>query len=343
MSGGVDSSVAAAQLLDDGHDVVGATLKLWGGESDQGCCSVGDVEDARRVAQVLGIDHHVFNYTEEFEARVVDPFVRAHARAETPNPCIECNRHLKFDLLAERAWRLGFDALATGHHARVVQRDGRNQLARGKDHKKDQSYVLGFLDASVLDRLLLPVGEMTKDEVRLVAESRGLRTWDKPDSQDVCFITAEAGREGFLARRTALTPADVVDARSGEVVGEVRSAELVTVGQRRGIVPGRDGQRRYVTQVDLASRRVLVDLESAVMTTTIPLTAESLHTTRDPLDDGERILVQCSAHGPLLPATFRFDRLELDAPVRRVAPGQAVVIYTVENDPLVRGAALVSR
>jgi tRNA-specific 2-thiouridylase len=125
MSGGVDSSVAAGLLLEQGHEVVGATLKLWGGVSDSGCCSVADVDDARRVAQMLGIDHHVFNYTEEFERHVVAPFVEAYAAGRSPNPCIECNRHIKFDLLFERARRLGFDAVATGHHAQVLARDGR--------------------------------------------------------------------------------------------------------------------------------------------------------------------------------------------------------------------------
>ncbi len=145
MSGGVDSSVAAALLVEAGHDVVGATLKLWGGASDSGCCSVSDVDDARRVAQCLGVDHHVFNYTEEFERHVVGPFVASQLAGNSPNPCIECNRHIKFDPLMDRAWRLGFDVVATGHHARVVDVGGRRALARGADEAKDQSYVLGYL------------------------------------------------------------------------------------------------------------------------------------------------------------------------------------------------------
>src|SRR4051794_9314209 len=145
MSGGVDSSVAGALLLEQGHDVVGVTMKLWGGKSDSGCCSVGDVEDARRVAQQLGIDHWVFNFGDEFDAHVVQPYVADHAAGATPNPCIECNRHLKFDTLLERADALGFDAVATGHHARVVERDGAYRLVRGADAAKDQSYVLYML------------------------------------------------------------------------------------------------------------------------------------------------------------------------------------------------------
>jgi tRNA-specific 2-thiouridylase len=188
LSGGVDSSVAAALLRDEGHDVVGATMKLWGGASDSGCCSVSDVDDARRVADRLEIDHHVFNFTEEFEEHVVAPYVSAHAEGLTPNPCIECNRHLKFASFLDRALRLGFDAVATGHHARVVHGGGHPRLLRGADPAKDQSYVLSCLTARELTRLRLPIGSMTKPEVRAVAASLGLATAAKPDSQDVCFV-----------------------------------------------------------------------------------------------------------------------------------------------------------
>ena len=255
MSGGVDSSVAAGLLIEAGHEVVGATLKLWGGAADSGCCSVADVDDARRVAQMLGIDHHIFNYTEEFERHVVAPFVAGHAAGRTPNPCIECNRHIKFDLLFDRAKRLGFDVVATGHHAQVVARDGKHLLARGADDQKDQSYVLGYLTEAELSMLLLPIGAMTKDEVRVHAEGLGLRTWNKPDSQDVCFIEASKGREVFLRQRLTPTPATIVDRSTGDVLGAVDAAELVTVGQRRGVVPGRDGEKRYVAKVDLLTRR----------------------------------------------------------------------------------------
>src|SRR5487761_1531458 len=175
MSGGVDSSVAAALLLAEGHDVVGATMKLWGGPSDSGCCSVADVEDARRVAQQLGIDHHVFNFTDDFDRHVVAPYVAGHAQARTPNPCIACNTHLKFDVFLERALVLGFDAIATGHHARVTAEAAPAgttwHLQRGLDKAKDQSYVLYMLGQAQLSRLLLPIGEMAKEEVRRLAAS----------------------------------------------------------------------------------------------------------------------------------------------------------------------------
>ena len=199
MSGGVDSSTAAALLLEQGHEVVGATLKLWGGVSDSGCCSVADVEDARRVAQTLGIDHHVFNYTEEFERHVVAPFVEGHLAGESPNPCIECNRHIKFDLLFERADAPRLRRRGDGSPRPSRRARRRAPLVRGADDQKDQSYVLGYLREDQLAMLLLPIGHLAKSDVRAHAERLGLRTWDKPDSQDVCFIEASKGREVFLA------------------------------------------------------------------------------------------------------------------------------------------------
>ena len=344
MSGGVDSSVAAGLLLEQGHDVVGATLKLWGGVSDSGCCSVADVDDARRVAQILGVDHHVFNYSEEFERHVVTPFVEEHALGHSPNPCIECNRHIKFDLLFERALRLGFDAVATGHHARVVNSDGEHRLVRGVDALKDQSYVLGYLEEHQLAMLLLPIGVMTKSDVRSHAERMGLRTWDKPDSQDVCFIERSKGREVFLRQRIALTPATIVDRVSGEVVGMTSAAELMTVGQRRGVLPGRDGERRYVATVDVTRRRVEIGRLEDILVTTMLLDEISLTFAHDDPGDGTVVLAQWSAHGVSQPATLRHDTrwwLELHQPVRPVAVGQSVVMYRLDDPDVVVGAALV--
>ncbi len=277
MSGGVDSSVAAALLVEQGHDVVGATLKLWGGESDSGCCSVADVDDARRVAQQLGIDHHVFNLTEEFDRQVVTPYIDAHAQGRTPNPCIECNRSIKFDRLLERADRLGFARLATGHHARVT-RDGAAglglrpglRLRRGADADKDQSYVLSMLGQAELGRVIFPVGEMTKSAVRAHAVRLGLRTAGKPDSQDVCFIGSVEGRQGFLADKLQFHPAEVTNGK-GETVGSVDAVELVTVGQRRGMGHGTDGARRYVIAVDVPARRVTVGSAAEAMTASVTL------------------------------------------------------------------------
>ena len=338
--------MAAGLLLEEGHEVIGATLKLWGGVSDSGCCSVADVDDARRVAQMLGIDHHVFNYTEEFERHVVVPFVEGHASGLTPNPCIECNRHIKFDLLFERAQRLGFDAVATGHHAQVVERAGRRYLTRGADAAKDQSYVLGFLRESQLAMLRLPIGALTKDVVRSHAERLGLRTWNKPDSQDVCFIEASKGREVFLRQRINVTPAKIVDRATGEVLGEVPAAELVTVGQRRGIGAGTDGEKRYVAAVDVVAQRVEVGTLDEIMVTELALEASSVSFSHDVLVDGTVVLVQCSAHGRARFATVNSSprwSLTLHAPDRPVAPGQTVVFYRPDDPDVVTGAGIVAR
>jgi len=345
MSGGVDSSVAAGLLIEQGHEVVGATLKLWGGVSDSGCCSVADVDDARRVAQTLGVDHHVFNYSEEFERHVVTPFVEGHLAGQSPNPCIECNRHIKFDLLFERAHRLGFDAVATGHHAQVVSRDGSHYLVRGADDQKDQSYVLGYLRAEQLAMLLLPIGHLNKSDVRANAARLGLRTWDKPDSQDVCFIEASKGREVFLRQRATLTSATIVDAVTGEELGVNDAAELMTVGQRRGVLPGRDGEKRYVSRVDLVAKRVEVGRLNEILISSLHLDEASLTFARGTLRDGDSVLVQCSAHGRVQMATLRHDNrwwLELHAPTRPVAAGQSVVLYSVDDPTVVEGAAIVT-
>jgi len=327
MSGGVDSSVAAALLAEAGHDVVGATMKLWGGPSDSGCCSVADVDDARRVAQQLGITHHVFNFTADFDARVVEPYVAAHASGRTPNPCIDCNRHLKFDRFLRRARQLGFDAVATGHHARMVtSAGGRRRLVRGRDRAKDQSYVLSVLSGEQLARCLLPVGELTKPEVRGHARALGLRTAAKPDSQDVCFITATGGRQGFLTPRMELHPGRIVEATTGRTVGSVPAVELVTVGQRRGL--GGEGRRRYAVEVDVAAGAVVVASEEDAFTESVGIRGTTW--LEGPLVPGSPVLVQLSAHGRALDAVFEGGRVRFAQPHRPVAPGQTVALYEAD-------------
>ena len=345
MSGGVDSSVAAALLREQGHDVVGVTMRLWGGESDTGCCSVSDVDDARRVAQQLDIDHLVFNFTDDFHSSVVEPYVADHVRGVTPNPCIECNRHLKFDRLHERAMVLGFDAIATGHHARIVEIDGECRLARGRDRDKDQSYVVHMLDQEHLRRTLFPVGDMTKSDVREYARRLGLRTASKPDSQDVCFITSSrdaegrTGRVSFLGRRIPLHPGEIVD-EQGNPVGAVDAVELVTLGQRRG-VGGGGGTKRFVVDVDVEARKVVVGPEPMLLVT-------------EEIVDGVtwgskavrgRVWVQCSAHGA--PRSAEIELMDADSvvvrwstPERRVSPGQSAVFYD-SNGEFVLGGGVV--
>ncbi len=203
MSGGVDSSVAAARLVDGGYDVTGVTLKLWGGDSDTGCCSVADVEDARRVAAQLGIPHYVFNLSDEFETAIVDPFVTETSLGRTPNPCVACNRTMKFGHLLTRARHLGFEHVATGHHARVDDRgDGNVWLRRGTDRGKDQSYVLSRVGAAELALSMFPVGSSTKVEVRAQAARLGLRTATKAESMDLCFV-GRGERAAFVGARTS--------------------------------------------------------------------------------------------------------------------------------------------
>jgi len=343
MSGGVDSSVAAALLVEAGHDVTGVTMKLWGGASDSGCCSVADVDDARRVAQQLDIEHLVFNFGDDFLAHVVDPYVEAHRRGDTPNPCIECNRHLKFDRLLRRADALGFDAVATGHHARIVEQpDGSRRVARGADPDKDQSYVLYMLGPDALARVLLPVGTMTKADVRAEAARLGLRTADKPDSQDVCFITATGGgRRTFLGDRIELHPGRLVD-DTGHTVGEVDAVELVTVGQRKGLGLAGAGEPRYAVDVDVPARTVRIGPAADLLDATVTLRDLVVPASSSPLPAG--LVAQCSAHGTPRPVTVvprlgpTDGSLELawaGGPQRRVAGGQSVVLY--DGDVVVAG------
>jgi tRNA-specific 2-thiouridylase len=329
MSGGVDSSVAAALLLDAGHDVVGVTLKLWGGSSDQGCCSVADVDDARSVAERLGIEHHVFNFGDDFDEHVVAPYVADHAVGRTPNPCIECNRHLKFDRLLRRAEALGFDTVATGHHARIVTRaDGSRRVARGADADKDQSYVVHVLDQEGLARVRFPVGDLTKAEVRAAAAAAGLATADKPDSQDVCFITATGGRTAFLGDRIEMRPGTVVD-RAGRAVGSVPAVELVTLGQRRGLGLQGGGDPQYVVSVDVPSATVTVGSEAELLVDRVEL--DGLTWVAGVVDGN--LLAQTSAHGVPRRARVEGSAVVFEQPARRVAPGQSVVLY--ERDEVV--------
>jgi len=323
MSGGVDSSVAAALLVEAGHEVVGVTLKLWGGESDSGCCSVADVEDARHVARRLGIEHHVFNFGDDFDRHVVDPYVAAHAAGRTPNPCIECNRHVKFDRLLRRADVLGFTAVATGHHARIVERsDGTRRVARGADRAKDQSYVLHMLDQAQLARVRFPIGGLTKAEVRGHAARLGLATAGKPDSQDVCFITATGGRERFLGDRMPTT-AGVVRDLDGTELGHVPAVELVTIGQRRGLGLSGGSDPRYVVSVDVPAATVTVGRKADLLTEVTPL--GDLAWTAGPV--AGPLLAQVSAHGEPRPCTVEAGAVRYARPERRVAPGQSVVLY----------------
>jgi tRNA-uridine 2-sulfurtransferase len=335
MSGGVDSSVAAALLVERGHDVTGVTLKLWGGESDSGCCSVSDVEDARRVAAQLGIPHYVFDYTEAFDTRVVDPYVDAYATGRTPNPCIECNRHIKFAQLLDRADALGCDALATGHHARrSLDNGGQVQLERAVDSAKDQSYVLAMLSAAQLERVRFPVGDLTKAAVRAHAARLHLRTAAKPDSQDVCFIT-RGGREEFLADRMQARAGAIIDT-SGAALGTHDGIARFTIGQRRGLGIAA-GERRFVVDIDAPSATVTVGRQADLLRAA--LRVDGFTFVHDAPATDVELLVQVRAHGRAVPGRLVGSQLVFAEPQPRVAPGQLLAFY---DGSRVVGSAVVA-
>jgi len=315
LSGGVDSAVAAALAVEAGHDVTGVHLALSTTPAtlrsgSRGCCSKEDARDASRVADVLGIPFYVWDLAAQFRADVVDDFVAEYAAGRTPNPCLRCNEKIKFTAVLDRALALGFDAVATGHHARL---EG-GVLSRSVDVAKDQSYVLAVLTPAQLAGTVLPLGHLTKTEVRATAAVRGLFVADKPDSHDVCFI-ADGDTAGFLRTHLGAQPGPVVDALSGAVVGSHDGAYGFTVGQRRGLgltVPAPDGRPRYVLSVEPV--------------TSVRCVRPLLHAPLPP-----SCAVQLRAHGAVHDCVVVGDEhgwlLSLATPARGVAAGQAAVLY----------------
>lgn len=338
MSGGVDSSAAAVLLKEQGYDVDGVTLKLWGGETDSGCCSLSDVEDARRVAAQLDIPHTVFNLGKEFNQHVVTPYLEAYSNMTTPNPCIECNRHIKFAGLHNRAMAMGYDYVATGHHAQVVQENGVYRLMRGADEAKDQSYVLSMVTQEVLSQTLLPIGGMTKTEVRELAARSGLRTASKAESMDVCFIEKK-GREDFLRSRITLHEGEIVDV-NGQVVGHHDGAELFTLGQRRGAgnaVADRAGEKHYVIDRNRENYQIIVGPRERLLADQATLSQVS--TTRE-IEFPLEVMVQPRAHGKASKAIWKEkELLEFVEPVQRIAPGQTAACY-IGNECVGSGIAI---
>jgi tRNA-specific 2-thiouridylase len=333
MSGGVDSSVAAALLREQGHEVTGVFVCLGGAaedDSSSGCCSPQDAADARRVAGLLGIDLFVLQAAGDF-TRIIDRFVADYAAGRTPNPCVGCNRDIKFARLLSHARALGFDAIATGHYARVVERGGVPAISRARATEKDQSYVLFELPAEARARLLLPLGELPgKAAVREQARRLGLPVHDKPDSQEICFV-GEGGYAELLASRApgALRPGPILD-EAGRVVGRHQGYALYTIGQRRGLGGGA-GERRYVTAVEPASATVRVGPRSALLRGGLRAGRASW---QGPLPEGGRVGLQLRSAPVAVPATVSVDgggfTARFDEPVAAVAPGQAAVLYDGE-------------
>lgn len=350
LSGGVDSAVAAARCVDAGHDVTAVHLALSQTPAARrsgarGCCSLEDSRDARRVADVLGVPYYVWDVAEKFTEDVVEDFIAEYAAGRTPNPCLRCNERIKFAAVLERAVALGFDAVCTGHYARIVPSDAGPQLHRAVDQGKDQSYVLAVLTADQLARSLFPLGDSTKAQVRQEAAQRGLLVADKPDSHDICFI-ADGDTKTFLQQHIGVRPGAITDAVTGEVVGSHDGAHAYTVGQRRGLgldISAPDRARRYVVDVDVETNTVVVGPPEL-------LDVDSIEGTR-PIWCGEPLatepgafVVQVRAHGETVAARVRVADdgavvAHLAEPIRGVAPGQALVIY---DGTRVVGSATIS-
>jgi tRNA-uridine 2-sulfurtransferase len=334
MSGGVDSAVAAARAVDAGHDVTGVHLALSSNPQSfrsgaRGCCTLEDARDARRAADVIGIPFYVWDMAERFRADVIDDFVAEYAAGRTPNPCLRCNEKIKFAAVLDKARALGFDAVCTGHYARIE--DGR--LSRAADPDKDQSYVLGVLTADQVAGALFPLGPTLKTEVRAEADRRGLAVAEKPDSHDICFI-ADGDTGAFLRERIGVAPGPIVDT-DGATVGAHDGAFAFTVGQRRGLRIGRpaaDGKPRYVLDISPVTGTVTVG--SAEQLDVVGLTGEKARWC-GPVPRG---LIECAAqiraHGEAVECVASYDgerlHVELRRPVRGVATGQAVVLYDGE-------------
>lgn len=341
MSGGVDSSVAAALMVEAGHEVIGVTLKLWQGEAGEmpthGCCTLADTEDARRVAGTLGIPYYVLDATDEFRRGIVDPFIDEYAAGRTPNPCIECNRVIKFAQLLGWAEELGCDLVVTGHYARVVETEDRYRLLRGADPRKDQSYVLYMLGQQELAKVRFPVGSQTKAATRRLADTLDLRTAYKQDSQDICFVDGDY--RSFLRRHNpdAFRAGPIVDT-DGTVVSTHDGIGNFTIGQRKGLGVA-FGEARYVVDMDPATATVTIGRRSEASFSGVKLGSPTWVDRVPPV--GSPVDVQLRAHGAAKPAMLDADgvTVRFDEPREAVAAGQAAVLY--DGDMMLGGGTII--
>jgi tRNA-specific 2-thiouridylase len=351
MSGGVDSAVAAARAVEAGHNVTGVHLALSAKPGTlrtgaRGCCTVEDAHDARRAADVLGIPFYVWDFAERFSEEVVDDFVAEYAAGRTPNPCLRCNERIKFEALLDKAIALGFDAVCTGHYARLSTVDGHLELRRSADDNNDQSYVLASLSNEQLAHAMFPLGDSTKDVVREEAARRGLSVAEKPDSHDICFIP-DGDTRGFLTKRLGEQPGLLVDNETGAVLGRHAGVHEFTVGQRKGLgidAPAVDGRPRYVLSLEPVSGTVRVGSSEELTVSTIVGTKP---VTRIQLAGPVECVAQVRAHGGMASAVAKLvnDELvvHLREPLRGVSPGQAVAIYRKdEQGDLVLASATIN-
>ena len=345
MSGGVDSATAAARTVDAGHEVTGVHLALSANPQSyrtgaRGCCTIEDARDARRAADVIGIPFYVWDMAERFARDVVDDFVAEYAAGRTPNPCLRCNEKIKFEAVLDRAVALGFDAVCTGHYARVSDSGA---LQRAADPGKDQSYVLAVLTRDQISHALFPLGDTPKSGVREEARSRGLLVADKPDSHDVCFI-ADGDTRGFLSRKLGSAPGKII-AQDGEVLGSHEGAHGFTIGQRKGLHldrPSPDGRPRYVLSIEPVSNTVTVGPAAALGVREITA-IRPVWTGIEPPATPIECQVQLRAHGEVHPCTAAVAdgnlEIRLAGEARGVAAGQAAVLY---DGATVLGSATIS-
>jgi tRNA-specific 2-thiouridylase len=349
MSGGVDSSLTAALLVQQGYDVIGATMQIWDknvAEDDsenRGCCSLSAVDDARRVAEKIDIPYYVLNFREMFEETVIDYFIAEYGKGKTPNPCIACNRFVKFEGLLKKALALGAEYVATGHYARIGYDDklGRHTLSKGIDHTKDQSYALYHLNQNTLKHFLMPLGDYTKVRTRELATEFGLSVANKPESQEICFVPDD-NYKGFLAAKSpdALKPGNMVDIK-GHIVGQHQGLPLYTIGQRKGLGIA-TGKPLYVVKLDFDKNQVVVGSNEDVFST--ELIADDLNfITMDSLDSPITVSAKIrygSHEGTAIvtPLSNGSVHVKFDRPQRAITPGQSVVFY---DGDLVIGGGII--
>ncbi|HXG36846.1 MAG TPA: tRNA 2-thiouridine(34) synthase MnmA [Dehalococcoidia bacterium] len=347
MSGGVDSSVAAALLLQQGHEVIGVTMRLWTEEDysaprfHRQCCSVEDTADARAACDALGIPHYVLNFEREFASGVVDYFVEEYSRGRTPNPCLACNDKVKFRPLLDYAMALGANYLATGHYARIRRERESFQLWKALDPHKDQSYVLYTLGQDELSRTLFPVGEFSKDKIRRIAHEHALPNADKPDSADICFIPGGNYR-AFVRQRVSAQPGRIIDT-AGKEVGVHQGVVDFTIGQRRGL-PARGGSPPYfVVDIDPESNTVVVGEFEELRSSSVLVEGLNFISGETPVGDIEveaRVRYRTQAAPAVLRVGDGVGEVRFLEPQRAVTPGQAIVFYQGER---VLGGGTIAR
>ena len=348
MSGGVDSSLTAALLLEKGFEVIGITMQLNSEESsvfnsDRQCCSANEANDARRVADFLGISHYVINFCEDFQTKVVNYFIDDYMKGRTPNPCVACNKYIKFGKLFEFIDELGIEYLATGHYARIEENNGNFYLKKGLDKKKDQSYVLYNIRAEQLSRILLPLGEQSKDETRHLAEQLNLPVAHKPDSQEICFVPNDDYKT-FLKNNAdknanALQPGEIVDV-NGNILGHHNGAAFYTIGQRKGLGIAHETPL-YVVKLDIAKRRVIVGDSDEVFSDSLKaIELHWIYPQQFPLKATAKI-----RYGPRVADCIVYElnevevKVTFDKPQRAITTGQSIVFY---DDDIVLGGGIIN-